>query len=87
MTKTLETSKQKKLQVFVANELKYSSNKPEEAIAEVQKFQKENVPEIALVNNESKVTNLYRKGRYDQNYKITKGVYPFTLPVAVQEAE
>ncbi|UOX32399.1 hypothetical protein LXD69_10075 [Flavobacterium sediminilitoris] len=80
-----ETPRAKKNQVYVANELKFESNKVEEAAAEVQKLQKEATPSITLVNHVAQVTHLYKKERYDKNYKITKGVYPMEFPVAVQE--
>ena len=76
MAKSVQTpSKAKKHQVFVGEELKAESNVYEEVIPALQELQKENVAEIKVVDNVCKAVQIYRKGRYDKNYRITKGEY------------
>lgn len=65
----------KKHQVFVGTELKKESNNPEETLQTVNELQKENVAEFQLVNHVAKVTHVYKKGRYEKNYRVTKGEY------------
>jgi hypothetical protein len=82
------TTKAKKFQVFVGADLKIESNHRTEAVSHVGALQSENVPEIKLVNHEAQVTHLYIKGRYDKNYRITKGAYaPAVVEKPQAEAE
>jgi len=76
MTKAVTTkAKAMKHQVFVGTELKKESNNPEETLHTVNELQKENVVEFQLVNHIAKVTHVYKKGRDEKNYRVTKGEY------------
>ena len=76
MSKAVTTkAKAMKHQVFVGTELKLESNNPEETKQAVIELQKENVAEFQLVNHVEKITHVYKKGRYDKNYRIVDGEY------------
>jgi len=83
---TPTTASAKKHQVFVGTELKAESNKYEDVIPKIHELQKENVAEIKVVNHIYKVTHLYVKGRYDKNYRITKGEYAVPSKAVTEEA-
>lgn len=84
--KVTPPAKAKKIQVFVGTELKAESNIHEEVIPTIHKLQDENVPEITVVNHYHKVTHVYSKGRYDQNYRITGTDYVAPSKAVSEEA-
>lgn len=87
MTQKVTTpAKAKKFQVFVGTELKAESNIYEEVIPTIHKLQDENVLEITVVNHYHKVTHVYKKDRYDQNYRITGTEYVAPSKAVSEEA-
>jgi hypothetical protein len=70
-----KTAKAKKFQVFVGKELKAESNFQQDALKELGELQKVNYAEIKMVNHEAKISHLYKKGRYDKNYRVTATQY------------
>lgn len=78
-------AKTKKHQVFVGTELKAESNVYEEVVATLQELQKQNLPEIKVVNHHYKVTHLYKKDRYDKNYRVVAGIYDAPSKAVTEE--
>ena len=87
MTQKVEKpAKAKKIQVFVGTELKAESNITEGVASTISTLKKENVPEFTVVNHDLKVTHVYSKGRYDQNYRITGTDYVAPSKAVSEEA-
>ena len=84
--KVTPPAKAKKIQVFVGTELKAESNITEGVASTISTLQKENVPEFTVVNHDLKVTHVYSKGRYDQNYRITGTEYVAPSKAVSEEA-
>lgn len=83
--KAIEKKSTAKIEVIVGREVILSTDKQKEALEKVTELQKENHPLIALVYHEKELTHLYKKDRYEKNYRATKGEYPYTLPKAVKK--
>lgn len=76
MTKPVaKNARAKKFQVFVGTELKAESNFQQDALKELGKLQKINYAEIKFVNHDAKISHLYKKDRYDKNYRVTGTEY------------
>lgn len=92
MTKKVDTAEKAtektptaKIEIIVGRDVVLSTNKQKEALEKVNELQKENHPSIALVYHEKELTHLYKKDRYEKNYRVTKGEYPHQLPAAVKQ--
>lgn len=92
MTKKVDTAEKAteknptaKIEIIVGRDVVLSTNKQKEALEKVNELQKENHPSIALVYHEKELTHLYKKDRYEKNYRVTKGEYPHKLPAAVKQ--
>lgn len=71
----------------IVGEVKYEHPNSDKALEQVQDLQTKSRPVIAFVDHKKEKTILYKKGRYEQNYRITKGDYPYIVPVAVKQEQ
>jgi hypothetical protein len=58
------------IQVFLNDEIVYTTKEMKKATEEVAKIQQENKEPIKIINHITKRALLYKKGRYDKNYKV-----------------
>lgn len=87
MTQKVTTpAKAKKFQVFVGTELKAESNDRLEALGLINDLRNENVPEIKFVNHTDKVSHLYKKDRYDKNYRVVGTEYVAPSKAVTEES-
>jgi hypothetical protein len=64
-----------KIQVITSGEVHLETKNPKEAFKKANELQQNNREEIQIVNHIAQTLTVFKKGRYDKNYRVTKGTY------------
>lgn len=64
-----------KIQVITSGEVHLETKNQKEAFKKANELQQNNREEIQIVDHIAQTLTVFKKGRYDQNYRVTKGTY------------